>query len=399
MSSPSSSICTIETAPSSVQSAIDLESDLNVKRSTFPGLTVSASSCSAMFRDDSITEAGAGNDNAWTLEERSITHDSGVFVSVALAFIASEKKDLKILGFGNFGIVYKVNAEPGAEFFALKTLRDDIAQSVDGMAYFINEINCMKAMNHQNIIKCLCSFEFDHDVAMIMPMARMSLSSFINSRRTPCSDNVLKKLVIQVGRGIKYIHSLGWVHRDLKPDNVLCVNEVWKIADMGLITHRDTCLLEGRVGTVNYWAPELLMGEANSKASDCWALGIVFTNAILSPFLKVFYGDSVDTNKAKEMHKNDYLALEDKIHSATMIIRSGHCCNKVERSLSYQINKYCGGFRTVFGEDGHPIPSIVRKLPNYRERLLVQLFSLLKDSPVSRMPIGYFINLVQREYL
>jgi serine/threonine protein kinase len=56
----------------------------------------------------------------------------------------------------------------------------------------------------------------------------------------------------------------------------------WKVADMGLITHRDTCLLEGVVGTINYWAPELFMGEANSKSSDCWALGIVFINTFSS---------------------------------------------------------------------------------------------------------------------
>jgi serine/threonine protein kinase len=102
-----------------------------------------------------------------------------------------------------------------------------------------------------------------------------------------------KHIVLQLLKGLVHIHSLGLIHRDLKPDNIL-INERAEIAicDFGLTRTCDTeeCMTDYTV--TRWWRPpEILLGGSKySTAVDMWSLGIILSQLLLQKML--FNGSS-----------------------------------------------------------------------------------------------------------
>jgi serine/threonine protein kinase len=95
----------------------------------------------------------------------------------------------------------------------------------------------------------------------------------------------------QLARGIKALHDAGMLHRDLKPNNVLVVEQRVVVLDFGLMRELDVSaatLTEAGVaaGTPAYMAPEQIMAKPLTAASDWYAFGVMLYEAIsgLLPF-------------------------------------------------------------------------------------------------------------------
>jgi calcium-dependent protein kinase len=90
------------------------------------------------------------------------------------------------------------------------------------------------------------------------------------------------EIILQVAKGLDFLHSINIVHRDIKPENVLKQigkdgKETYKITDFGLSSNREK-LMTSKIGTAYYVAPEILDGRAEreggyDKSVDVWALG------------------------------------------------------------------------------------------------------------------------------
>ncbi|OWK14308.1 NLK [Cervus elaphus hippelaphus] len=101
----------------------------------------------------------------------------------------------------------------------------------------------------------------------------------------PLSSDHVKVFLYQILRGLKYLHSAGILHRDIKPGNLLVnSNCVLKICDFGLARVEE--LDESRhmtqeVVTQYYRAPEILMGSRHySNAIDIWSVGCIFAELL-----------------------------------------------------------------------------------------------------------------------
>ncbi len=83
----------------------------------------------------------------------------------------------------------------------------------------------METLNHKNIIKLLNSYAYKEDFYFVMDYAKGGeLSKFIQKHKI-LSENTSKRIFKQLHDAVKYIHSKNVVHRDLKPLNILFLDE------------------------------------------------------------------------------------------------------------------------------------------------------------------------------
>lgn len=99
-------------------------------------------------------------------------------------------------------------------------------------------------------------------------------------------------------QGLAHLHSKNVIHRDIKSDNILCkmTGEI-KITDLGcsVLLHKGKAFRDTKVGSVNWFAPEIISGVAYSKEVDIWSFG-AFAHELAwgePPFRHVPDGQSV----------------------------------------------------------------------------------------------------------
>ncbi|RXM28940.1 Serine/threonine-protein kinase NLK [Acipenser ruthenus] len=122
------------------------------------------------------------------------------------------------------------------------------------------------------------------NIYVVTELMQSDLHKIIVSPQPLSSDHV-KVFLYQILRGLKYLHSAGILHRDIKPGNLLVnSNCVLKICDFGLARVEE--LDESRhmtqeVVTQYYRAPEILMGSRHySNAIDIWSVGCIFAELL-----------------------------------------------------------------------------------------------------------------------
>ncbi|KAL9936648.1 hypothetical protein V8E36_004716 [Tilletia maclaganii] len=118
-------------------------------------------------------------------------------------------------------------------------------------------------------------------VDIVLPLAAASLDRIIRRAQGHGGLDVLtaKTIMSQIIDDLTWIHECGWVHLDLKPNNVLVYQDyTCKITDFGLSRpHTTTVRLHPPVGTLGYRPPEELFNLAYSRPSmDIWPLGTIY---------------------------------------------------------------------------------------------------------------------------
>jgi predicted Ser/Thr protein kinase len=134
----------------------------------------------------------------------------------------------KLIGEGGFGKVYL--GYYNNQQIAIKKLPFNI-KGID------KEINLLKRLKNPNIIEYYDEFQKDDNVYIVMEYADQgSLNNFIdNNKNNPHNWDLNYNFINQIVKGLRYLHSEGVLHRDLKSHNVLvCDNNVLKLADFGL---------------------------------------------------------------------------------------------------------------------------------------------------------------------
>uniref|UniRef100_A0AAZ1X914 Protein kinase domain-containing protein n=1 Tax=Oreochromis aureus TaxID=47969 RepID=A0AAZ1X914_OREAU len=90
----------------------------------------------------------------------------------------------------------------------------------------------------------------------------------------------LRPILHQIANALFHLGSVGIVHADLKPANIMVVNRhespvKVKLIDFGIACNTSAVITGGTVGTIGYCAPEIMLGTPYDEAIDMWALGLV----------------------------------------------------------------------------------------------------------------------------
>lgn len=183
------------------------------------------------------------------------------------------------------GGVWEVDDDAG-ERFALKSPASGMTPTPESMKRFAREANALRVLEHPNLVSAVDVFTDSGFLFLVMErVAGVTLGKVIDAGPLPPR----RALVIarQILEGVGYAHANGFVHRDLKPDNVMLVDmggwERAKILDFGivkLIGEAESAMGGNElttagfvVGTAAYMSPEQAVGGNVDGRADLYAVG------------------------------------------------------------------------------------------------------------------------------
>ncbi len=137
------------------------------------------------------------------------------------------------------------------------------------------EFEVLAGLRHPNIISVLdYGFGEDGEPYFTMELVKDGQDLLTASRQWPLEGRV--EMLVQTLEALIYLHRRGVIHRDLKPSNVLVSGGQVKVLDFGIsLRIEEASLQPGIAGTYGYMAPELLMGNPASEASDLYSMGVL----------------------------------------------------------------------------------------------------------------------------
>jgi len=248
----------------------------------------------------------------------------------------------RILGEGSYAKVKlaELTSSTGEKSrFACKILCKRKAPRDFVTKFMPREMEVIKRLDHENVVKLKAVFEFESRVFIFMELAdNGDLLSYIKKNGAQPNANA-KQLFKDICSGIAYIHSMDIVHRDLKCENLLMTrdNRV-KIADFGFArfcTDQESgrrVLSRTYCGSAAYAAPEILRGQPyNPKMYDVWSMGCVL-------FIIVCSSMPFDDSNVKKMLKAQ---TEKKIHFPSRVRgQISHLCQALLlRMLEVDVTK------------------------------------------------------------
>lgn len=190
------------------------------------------------------------------------------------------------IGAGGMGIVFRAFDLLMQEDIALKQVRlsysipeNSAAGSFDVQLALAREFRTMASLRHPHIIS-VRDYGFDFVDGLQQPYFTMDLlhdaQNIIQAAKGQPLD-VKLRLIMQTLQAVAYLHRRGIVHRDIKPDNVMVVNDEVQVLDFGLAFAREQSGDQDNyaAGTLAYIAPEILQGKGSSHTSDLYAVGMI----------------------------------------------------------------------------------------------------------------------------
>lgn len=189
----------------------------------------------------------------------------------------------RILGSGGMGSVYLGFDTSLQREVALKSLHMELVQGDEDLIIrFRKEAYSLAGLSHQNIVPVYDLFEEGNEFWMVIELLEGGDLDQMIERQLPSIKQSVT-IIRAVAKGLEYAHNKNFIHRDVKPMNILFnADYVPKLVDFGIVKERGSAqaakTMAGlALGSPPYMSPEQATGQADiDRRSDIYSLGITF---------------------------------------------------------------------------------------------------------------------------
>ena len=191
----------------------------------------------------------------------------------------------ELIGTGGMANVYKAVVGPGGPVpegtvVAVKVLRQELMHDPDLVRRFKNESKAISLLNHPNIVKVYDVSVSENLQYIVMEYVDgMTLREYLNERGGKLTSRETVHFITQILKALDHAHHNGVVHRDIKPQNIMLLdNGQLRMMDFGIarISRAENQLTGGKaMGSVHYISPEQAKGDETDFTSDIYSVGVM----------------------------------------------------------------------------------------------------------------------------
>lgn len=184
---------------------------------------------------------------------------------------------IKPISRGAYGKVYLARKKTTDDLYAIKVLKKHELIKKNMISHVLAERRVMSLLQAPFVVMLYYAFESSEHLFLVMEyLIGGDLSSIIQDRGRLREEEACF-YTAEIVQALEHLHEHGIIHRDIKPDNLLLdANGHLKLSDFGLAIPKARAKggEERVLGTPDYLAPELILGQDHGTAVDWWALGV-----------------------------------------------------------------------------------------------------------------------------
>uniref|UniRef100_U3K861 non-specific serine/threonine protein kinase n=2 Tax=Muscicapidae TaxID=36291 RepID=U3K861_FICAL len=238
-----------------------------------------------------MLQGSVGNPLAVVASKQSGTSGDGDYQLVQHEVLCSVKNTYEVLDFlgrGTFGQVVKCWKRGTNEIVAIKILKNHPSYVRQGQI----EVSILARLSTENadefnFVRAYECFQHRNHTCLVFEMLEQNLYDFLKQNKfSPLQLKVIRPILQQVATALKKLKSLGLIHADLKPENIMLVDPVRqpyrvKVIDFGSASHVSKTICSTYLQSRYYRAPEIILGLPFCEAIDMWSLGCVIAELFL----------------------------------------------------------------------------------------------------------------------
>ncbi len=185
----------------------------------------------------------------------------------------------ELIGVGGMANVYRCTDTVDDREVAIKILKDEYLNNEEFIRRFKNESKAIAMLSHPNIVKVYdVSFGDMIQYIVMEYIDGITLKEYIDQQGIIEWKDALH-LTTQVLKALQHAHECGIVHRDIKPQNIMLLQDgTIKVTDFGIARFSDKAtrtMTEQAIGSVHYIAPEQARGDVTDGKTDIYSVGVM----------------------------------------------------------------------------------------------------------------------------
>ncbi|XP_055365952.1 homeodomain-interacting protein kinase 3-like isoform X2 [Betta splendens] len=289
-----------------------------VDRVTGSGIVVD----STEIRRNGSTEAVTGDAVTRT---GSVDGDYKLVQHEVLCSLKNSYEVLEFLGRGTFGQVVKCWKRGTKEVVAVKILKNHPSYARQGQieVEILTRLSSENADEH-NVVRALECFQHRSHTCLVFEMLEQNLYDYLKQNKfSPLPLKIIRPILLQVATALKKLKSLGLIHADLKPENIMLVDPTRqpyrvKVIDFGSASHVSKAVCSTYLQSRYYRAPEIILGLPFCEAIDMWSLGCVIAELFLGWPL---YPGALEYDQIRYISQTQGLPSEQLLNKGTKTSR------------------------------------------------------------------------------